>query len=94
MNVTIGDDKTQAYVYVRTHNYMYSQQSNTLFSNLYSLPLYIYAYIHIYIHTCNSCNTGTSALPDIYAQARGHAESEGQCGCTVYQAKHKCMCYN
>ena len=29
---------------------------------------------------CNSCNTGTSALADMYARVRGRATPEGKCG--------------
>ena len=34
----------------------------------------------MYVHTCYICNMGRSDLPDIYAQARGCAAPEGECG--------------
>ena len=39
-----------------------------------------------------SYNTGTSALPDIYALALGRCEPLGVM--RIYQAKHSCLCYN
>ena len=29
---------------------------------------------------CYACNMGKEDLPDMYAQARGHAAPEGECG--------------
>ena len=32
-----------------------------------------------YPYTCNSCNTGMGALPDMYADAREYAAPESKC---------------
>jgi len=98
MNVTIDDDKTQAHVYVRTHDYMYSQQSNTLFSNNFVQftiihILYIHKYIYTYIHVIVVTQAQVLNLPDIYAQARGHAAPKGQCGC-IRQSTSACATIN
>ena len=37
-------------------------------------------------------NTGTRALPDIYALALGRCVPWGVV--RIYQAKHSCLCYN
>ena len=39
-----------------------------------------------------SYNTGTRALPDIYALAFGRCAPSGVV--RIYQAKHSCLCYN
>ena len=39
-----------------------------------------------------SYNTGTRALPDIYALALGRCAPSGIV--RIYQAKHSCLCYN
>ena len=39
--------------------------------------------------TSNSCNIGMSALPDMYAQARGSAVPERV---RTYQAMHEFLC--
>ena len=39
-----------------------------------------------------SYNTGTRALPDIYALALGCCTPSGIV--RIYQAKHSCLCYN
>ena len=39
-----------------------------------------------------SYNTGTRALPDIYALALGRCATSGVM--RIYQAKHSCLCYN
>ena len=49
-----------------------------------------------------SYNTGTRALPDIYALALGRAAPSGvvriyqraRGRVRIYQAKHSCLCYN
>ena len=38
-----------------------------------------------YASSCNSCNTGMSALPDMYTQAQGHATPK------AYQAIDECL---
>ena len=49
---------------------------------------------------CNSCNMGTSDLPDISALDLGRCAPEGLVHCApeglvrIYQANHECACYN
>ena len=47
----------------------------------------------MYMATCSSCNTGKSALPDMYAQAREHPVSEGKCG-HIRQSIGACVATN
>ena len=41
---------------------------------------------------CISYNTGTNALPDIYARHPRALSARGRVH--IYQAKHECLCYN
>ena len=45
-----------------------SAQTCNIFMEQNSLPC-SHLYIHMYKHTCNSCNIGKSDLPDMYAQS-------------------------
>ena len=46
----------------------------------------------MYMYICISYNTGKSALPDIYSQCPRASSSPGRV--RIYQANHKCLCYN
>ena len=41
---------------------------------------------------CISYNTGTCALPDVYARCPRACSALGRCA-YIYQAKHECLCY-
>ena len=57
----------------------------------YYMNQFHFHYIITYVHTpSNSCNTDTSALPDMYAQARGRAVPEGKCG-YIRQCMSSCV---
>ena len=69
---------------------LFSKLANPFYCNFLNLGLLEYlaesvdneclkTSIRNYNDTCSSCNTGKSALPDMYAQAWGHAAPEGEC---------------
>ena len=56
-------------------------------------------FVHLFSDTIkpwqasNSCDTGTSALPDMYAGAQGHTAPKGKCG-HIRQSTSACVTTN
>ena len=69
------------------------KEFHALLDSFRKITVCIYIYIYIYIYICISYNTGKSALPDIYARARGRAAPEGEC-VYIRQSTSACVITN